>query len=119
MRGFLDELNQAFLTFPLGNTPFDFVIDTGFSGTLIIGEEVFDPSLGTPVGTMNAELADEHITSYDTFKVVVTWFEEQTQVLVLIGPGKTCLLGTDMLNPHCLEIDYDQKTVELKRHPDW
>ena len=43
MHGFLDELDQAFLTFPLGNMPLDFQIDTGFSGTLIVGEEFFDP----------------------------------------------------------------------------
>ncbi len=52
MHGFLDELDQAFFTFQLGGQPLDFQIDTGFSGTLIVGEELFDPTCGTPVGTM-------------------------------------------------------------------
>lgn len=39
MHGFLDELDQVFLTVQLGDTPLDFQIDTGFSGTLIVGDE--------------------------------------------------------------------------------
>ena len=45
MHGFLDELDQAFFTFQLGGLPLDFQIDTGFSGTLIVGEELFRPNL--------------------------------------------------------------------------
>ncbi len=119
MHGFLDELDQSFLTFPLGGVPLDFQIDTGFSGTLIVGEELFDPSCGTPTGSMKAELADEHVATYDVFVVVVDWFDEPTQVLVLVGPGKLCLLGTDMLKPHRLEIDYGLRTAELTRNPAW
>ena len=119
MHGFLDELDQAFFTFQLGGLPLDFQIDTGFSGTLIVGEELFDPTCGTPVGTMQAELADEHIARYDGFVVVVNWFDEPTQVLVLVGPGKLCLLGTDMLKPHRLEIDYGARTTQLIRNPEW
>ena len=119
MHGFLDELDQAFLTFSIGDTPLDFQIDTGFSGTLIVGEELFDSSCGTPAGAMKAELADEHIAIYDTYKVVVNWFDEPTHVRILVGPGKLCLLGTDMLKPHRLEIDYAERTVELTRNPAW
>lgn len=119
MHGFLDELDQAFLTVQLGDTPLDFQIDTGFSGTLIVGDELFDPACGTPVGPMKAELADEHIARYDGYMVVVNWFDEPTLVQVLVGPGKVCLLGTDMLKPHRLEIDYGVRTVELTRNPNW
>lgn len=119
MHGFLDELDQAFVTIQLGGLPLDFQIDTGFSGTLIVGEELFDPSCGSAAGTMKAELADEHIAVYDTFKVVVNWFGELTQVRLLVGPGKLCLLGTDMLKPHRLEIDYGLRTAELTRNPAW
>ncbi len=119
MRGFLDEFDQAFLTFPLGGVPLDFQIDTGFSGTLIVGEELFDPECGTSTGSMKAELADEHLATYETFSVILDWFDEPTQVIVLVGPGKLCLLGTDMLNPHCLEIDYGLRKVRLTRNPEW
>ena len=119
MHGFMDEVEQAFVTFPFGATLLDFQIDTGFSGTLIVGEELFDPTCGSPVGPMKAELADEHIAHYDGFLVVVNWFAEPTQVVVLVGPGKPCLLGTDTLKPHRLEIDYGERKVELTRNPAW
>ena len=119
MLGFLDELNQAFLTIELGNIPLDFQVDTGFNGTLVVGEELFDPSCGIPTGTMKAELADEHVTTYDTYEVVLKWYGEEVQVQILIGPGKLCLLGTDMLNPHRLQIDYGDRTVELVKKPGW
>ena len=119
MLGFLDELNQAFVTLELDNTPLDFQIDTGFNGTLIVGEELFDPACGIPTGTIKAELADEHVTTYDTYDVVVKWLDEDAQVQILIGPGKLCLLGTDLLSPHRLEIDYGQQTVRLVKKSDW
>ena len=119
MIGFLDELNQAFVTLELGSTPLDFQIDTGFNGTLVVGEELFDPADGIPTGTIKAELADEHVTTYDTYDVVMKWFDVEIQIQVLIGPGKLCLLGTDLLYPHRLEIDYGQQTVGVMKKADW
>gem|GEM_PF-2545731 len=75
-----------------------------------------DASCGTPTGSMKAESADEHFATYDAF---VDWFDEPTQILVLVGPGKLCLLGTDMLKPQRLEIDYGQRTAQLIRNPAW
>lgn len=37
----------------------------------------------------------------------------------LVGPGSDSLIGTKLLNPHCLEIDYSQRIVELVSNPDW
>lgn len=63
MDGFIDELNQAFLTVDLGQGPLDFQIDTGFNGSFVI--------------------------------------------------------GTAMLDPHRLELDYGSRTVRLIRNPTW
>ena len=119
MHGFLDELDQAFVTFQLGTSLLDFQIDTGFTGTLIVGEELFDTTSGTPAGSLNAELADEHNDTYETYKTIVMWFDEPIRVRVLVGPGKLCLLGTDMLKPHRLEIDYGLRTARLIRNLEW
>ena len=35
------------------------------------------------------------------------------EIDILVGPGKECLLGTDLLNPHRLEIDFRTRTVRL------
>ena len=51
--------------------------------------------------------------------MIVSWFDEPTRVRVLVGPGKLCLLGTDMLKPHRLEIDFGLRTAQLIRNPAW
>ena len=35
------------------------------------------------------------------------------EIEILVGPGKECFLGTDLLNPHRLEIDFRTRTVRL------
>ena len=42
MQGFLEPDNQALVTLDFGQGPLDFLIDTGFNGTLIVGEEILD-----------------------------------------------------------------------------
>ena len=36
-----------------------------------------------------------------------------------VGPGKECLLGTVLLNPHQLEINYRHKTIRLIIDSEW
>lgn len=117
MEGLLDELNEAFLTIDFGQGPLDFQIDTGFSGTLIVGEELFDASRATPAGTIEARLAADQSWTYDRYDVEFDWLGKRALVRILIGPGKECLLGTQLLDPHRLEIDYGQRSVRLVANP--
>lgn len=65
MLGFLEPNHQAMVTIELDQRPLDFLIDTGFDGTLIIGEELIDTSSLIPLGTIVAELAS-HQTGNDS-----------------------------------------------------
>jgi clan AA aspartic protease len=117
--GYLDERNQAFLTLDFGQGPLDFEIDTGFAGTLVVGEELFDSARATPAGYAEADLASEQSYVYPCFFVELPWHGETVLAQVLIGPGTECLIGTELLNPHRLEIDYGKRTVQLQRNPSW
>ena len=119
MEGFVDDLNEALLTIDFGQGRLDFQVDTGFSGTLIVGEELFDASQATPAGTIEALLAADQSWTYQRYDVQFEWLGQQALVRVLIGPGKECLVGTELLNPHRLTIDYGQRTVRLTPNPDW
>ena len=119
MLGFLEPNHQAMLTIELDQGPLDFLIDTGFDGTLIIGEELIDTSNLIPLGTIVAELASHQTFSYPRFAICITWFGEDLLTDVLVGPGKECLIGTALLNPHCLVVDYSKRVVELICSPDW
>ena len=113
MDGFLDDPDEAFLTIDFGQGPLDFQIDTGFSGTLIVGEELFDRSQAAPAGSIEAQLAADQTWTYERYDVQFAWMGQRALVRILVGPGKECLLGTEMLNPHRLEIDYGRRKVSV------
>lgn len=117
--GFVDEIEQAFLTIELPQGPLDFQIDTGFSGALIIGSELFETDGATDAGTIDAELAADHHHTFQAYEVVLNWFDEPVLVRVMVGPGKECLIGTQMLTPHRLEIDFATRIARLIRNPSW
>jgi len=117
--GLIDQLNEAFLTIDLGQGPLEFQIDTGFSGTLIVGEELFDASRATPAGTIEARLAADQSWIYQRYDVEFDWLGKRTLVRILVGPGTECLVGTQLLDPHRLEIDYGQRSVRLVANPTW
>ena len=119
MDGFLDELDQAFLTVDLGQGALDFQIDTGFSGAFVIGEELFEIPGAVYAGPVIADLAADQAHSFESFDVVFPWLNEDIKTVVLVGPGKDCLIGTAMFSPHRLEIDYGNRTVRLEQNPDW
>ena len=119
MDGFLDEFNQAWLNIDFGQGRADFLIDTGFSGTLIIGEELFDASRSIPAGFVDSTLAAGQSHRYERFDLSLEWLGVPVRLFVLVGPGTECLIGTDLFLPHRLEIDYDLRTVRLHRSSVW
>lgn len=119
MHGFLDRDNQAFLTVDIGQGPLDFLIDTGFNGSLIIGEDLFDPAHAIPAGATTAELASHQSFQYQTYLVEFEWLGQLIATRILVGAGKECLLGTALLDPHRLEIDYGQRSVLLNPGTSW
>lgn len=119
MDGWLDETNEAFLTLDFGQGPLDFLLDTGFLGTLVVGEELFDTGGATPDAYAEADLAADQTFVFPCFFVEFDWFGARVRVRILVGPGTECLFGTELLNPHRLEIDYGKRTVELSRNPSW
>ena len=113
MRGFIDEFGLSFVTVDFGQGPLDFMIDTGFTGTLIVGEQFFDSRRAEYAGPTDAELADEAWAEYETYYVEFDWFGETIRARILDGPGKTCLLGVALLMDRRLEIDYPASVVNI------
>ncbi len=113
MIGFVDEVNQPFLTLNFGQGELDFLVDTGFIGTLIVGEELFDASDTVAAGYVEAELVAGQLYTFACHFVQFEWFGKMTRMRILIAPGTECLLGSELLAPHRLEIDYEQRRVTL------
>ncbi len=120
VQGFLDETNRALLTVDFGQGPLDLVIDTGFDGAFLVGEEFFDESKAVAhAGHIFADLASDQALQYDAWFVEFAWMGEETRTRVMVGPGTDCLIGTALLEPHRLEIDYEKRTVDLIRGSSW
>ena len=119
MDGFLDELDRTRLTIDFGQGPLDAIVDTAFTGALLVGEEVFNREAAVAAGTAEAELAAEQEYEFDAYDVHFFWFGLQIEARVLVGPGKECLLGTALLTPHHLDIDYEARTVRIVRGKSW
>jgi len=49
----------------IGQGPLDFLVDTGFAGTLVVGEELFDPTNAEWVGESEADLAAGQTQLFD------------------------------------------------------
>ncbi|MDA1055327.1 MAG: hypothetical protein O3C40_33315 [Planctomycetota bacterium] len=113
MKGFVDELNQPFLTLDFGQGELDFLVDTGFIGTLVVGEELFDASNAASAGYVEAELAAGQLYTFACHFVEFEWFGKMTRIRILLAPGTECLLGSQLLAPNRLEIDYEQRSVTL------
>ena len=116
MKGFVDDLNQPFLTLDFGQGELDFLVDTGFIGTLVVGEELFDTSNTISAGFVEAELAAGQLYTFACHFVEFEWFGKVTRVRILIAPGTERLLGAELLAPNRLEIDYEQRIVTLTQH---
>jgi predicted aspartyl protease len=78
----LDEINQAFLTLDFGQGELDFLVDTGFVGTLVVGEELFDAGHPTPDGYAEAELAAGQTFVFPCYFVEFEWFGRSIRVRV-------------------------------------
>lgn len=113
MDGRLDSTDQAWLSINLKDGLFDFLIDTGFSGTLVVGEEVIDTTFLTWLGECEAELTAGESATFQIYKAEIEWLGLWKTMRVYVGPGSECLLGTEILKPHRLEIDYSLRTVSL------
>ncbi len=58
-------------------------------------------------------MADGHIVELETFACFFDWFGKAYKTQVVASDGEYPLLGTMLLDGHCLSIDYNAKTVTL------
>ena len=104
MDGFLDELNQAWLNLDFGQGRADFLIDTGFAGTLIIGEESFDASRAIPAGYVDSTLAAGQSYRYQRFDLSLEWLGVSMRLFVLVGPKDVNRLRVEPLTTRGIHV---------------
>jgi clan AA aspartic protease len=109
MRGRVDGLKaEIAVPFVLSDRPglsLEFVVDTGFTGELMLSEAAVS-ALGLRwIRTITANLADDSEIDIDQYAANVLWHGEEITVSVLAA-GKRPLLGTTLLAGSSLYAEF-------------
>lgn len=97
-------------------------VDTGFNGDLMVTRAAAR-ALGMTVSDdeTNVELGDGTTARIYEGRTTISWLGADRQVRVLVsdawvttGDAPVGLLGTDLLSPHLLLIDFATGTVEIE-----
>ena len=89
------------------------VIDTGFSGHLVLPRTLIS-RFGLPViGREVFEMVAGHLLTADLAQADVTWLGRTRTIEVVVSEGEDALLGTALLDGTKLTIDYISYTVSV------
>jgi predicted aspartyl protease len=97
-----------------GRTEIEAWIDTAFNGTMAIPRKRVAELGMEKESSTEAILADGSLVELETYACFFDWFGGTYKTQNTAGDGEYQLLGTMLLDDHCLKIDYVAKTVELK-----
>ena len=106
-----------------GGDDFSAMVDTGFNGDLMMG---MSAALETKVDlnkvVERVELGTGQIEQVRTGTLCIDWLGQRLIVRVLVSftwppqrrEGPIALIGTRLLRPHLLPIDFDADTLEIE-----
>jgi len=98
------------------------VVDTGFNGELMTTRAAATLlGIGPVQRESDVQLGDGRTVRLYEARTTIPWLGEERRVRVLvsddwvtIGDAPVGLLGTDLLAPHLLLIDFAERTVEIE-----
>ena len=84
----------------------EFVIDTGFSGSLYVPEDKIADWNLLFITSAPMVLANQSVVIADVFEATVVWFSGQHRIPVIAGPsGCDSLVGMELLEGCRIELD--------------
>lgn len=118
IHGYFDDVGQPRIAVSIfgnrGEVTIDAVIDTGFDGSLCLPLSLAIP-LGLELhGRINYELADGTIKRELTFEATIRLGEAVDRSEISLTESEDALLGSELLDGYVLEIDYGNRTVEIR-----
>lgn len=99
------------------------LLDTGFNGELIVPRDhVLELGFQARGGVAVVELAGGHRNEFQRGRGTIIWLGQERQVEILISSEPTimregdpvAIVGTRLLAPHLLLIDFGARTVEVE-----
>jgi clan AA aspartic protease len=98
---------------PGGQTVVPCVVDTGFTGALMLPAPVVGRLQLPRVRSTRAFMADGSAVILDGYHAEVQWLGVRRRVQAYASSGPEALIGYRLLSAHRLTIDYPARTVEI------
>ncbi len=89
-------------------------VDTAFDGHFVFPLALIEKLGLDTLAETEATLADGTIVSLESYVAFLEWFGDLVPVQVIANEGRFPLLGTELLDDHCLQVDYKAKTLTLE-----
>jgi len=112
--GRITSIREPVLPVRLANTvTVECVVDTGFSGALMLPRNIVS-DLNIPfVGKETFELVSGHFFTASLALAEIDWLDQRRPVRIVISEGSDLLIGTEMLDGNRLVIDFINDQVML------
>lgn len=114
-RGTVSELFEACITIRFDQqNSLACVIDTGFSGALMLPRSFIAQLQAQQIGTEFFTLAGGQEIESEIFVLSIIWLGKQKLINVVASNAEDALIGTELLQNSVLHIDYVTSKVEIK-----
>ena len=89
------------------------VVDTGFTGALMLPREIIERSSVPIIGKETFQLVSGRFIVASLALVEIDWLGQPRIVRVVISDGVDALIGAELLDGNCLTVDYIRNQVTL------
>lgn len=89
-------------------------IDTGFTGDLVLPQQMIDDLELPASGTVKAALADGSVVTLERYHCLVEWFGSERELEVVANAGQHPLLGVGLLVGLDLNISYRTGKITIQ-----
>ncbi|HXF05435.1 MAG TPA: hypothetical protein VNM72_08470 [Blastocatellia bacterium] len=118
IRGYVNADDEAVIEVEIiGSGLIEAVIDTGFSGFLVLPRTHPYSSTLPVVASETYDVAGGQRVTFDVALGKIHWMGQAMLVEILLSPGAEVLIGTQVFRGQRLEIDYDKRTVMVDFSP--
>lgn len=120
MIGFVDLHGRALIEIRLGASDIaarhdvQAWIDTGFTGDLVLPQQMIDDLELPPSGTVKAALADGSVVTMERYCCHIDWFGSERELEVVANAGERPLLGVGPLIGLDLNISYRTGKITIE-----
>ncbi|HWP54765.1 MAG TPA: hypothetical protein VN476_11575 [Pyrinomonadaceae bacterium] len=89
------------------------VVDTGFTGALMLPREIIESSNVPIIGKETFQLVSGRFIVASLALIQIDWLDQQRLVRTVISDGSDALLGAELLDGNRLVVDYVRDEVTL------